>query len=277
MKMYLAELRGKLSDNIKKKEDILTSNVFSFFKYSARDVFLKGYLRKLGFDVSDQQSREAKFTFWPRFEDKTEPDLVLIVGDYYLLIEAKYFSGFAAETQKTKAQLLREIDGGRREAKNNGKQFYLIAIAKDSYQREEQWKTIPPDLSSFCRWTNWQKVSWFLYDILDSNVPIRQEDRDFALDLYTLLDSKNLRGFQSFEGVSGNHMSLKTYTSIFFDARTAKFRGDFVGFPDSLQLDGRIGPLKASLFFKSGRRLWEYQLHQKKLKHIGTTIFYEEG
>ena len=89
--MYLAELRGKLSSRVERMEDVLTSNVFSFFKYSSRDIFLKKYLNELGFNVSDREAEEAEFRFWPVFEEGTEPDLVIIVGDYYLLIEAKYF------------------------------------------------------------------------------------------------------------------------------------------------------------------------------------------
>ena len=34
--MYLAEIHGKLSMENENKEDILTSNVFSFFKYANR-------------------------------------------------------------------------------------------------------------------------------------------------------------------------------------------------------------------------------------------------
>jgi len=86
--MYLAELRGKLSSRVERMEDVLTSNVFSFFKYSSRTIFLKRYLNDLGFKVSDQDAEKAEFRFWPVFEDGTEPDLIIIVGDYYLLIEA---------------------------------------------------------------------------------------------------------------------------------------------------------------------------------------------
>ncbi len=38
--MYLAELHGKLLSKLEKREDILTSNVFSFFKYSNRNRYL---------------------------------------------------------------------------------------------------------------------------------------------------------------------------------------------------------------------------------------------
>jgi len=56
---------------LSRMEDVLTSNVFSFFKYSTRDIFLKGYLKQLGFNVSDQEANEAEFIFWPRFEENT--------------------------------------------------------------------------------------------------------------------------------------------------------------------------------------------------------------
>ena len=124
--MYLAELHGKLSSRIEGMEDVLTSNVFSFLKYSTRKLFLKGYLGRLGFAVSDRQADDAEFLFWPRLEEETEPDLVIIVGNYYILVEAKYFSGFAEGTKKTKAQLLREIDEGRLDAKNYGKDFNIV-------------------------------------------------------------------------------------------------------------------------------------------------------
>ena len=99
--MYLAELHGKLPSRIERMEDILTSNVFSFFKYSTRHTFLKGYLEQLGFTISDQEAEYAEFIFWPRFEENTEPDLVIIVGNYYLVFEAKYHSGFGEETEKS--------------------------------------------------------------------------------------------------------------------------------------------------------------------------------
>jgi len=251
--MYLAELRGKLSPTLERKEDILTSNVFSFFKYASREIFLKGYLKELGFEVSAQQAKEAEFLFWPRYDDYTEPDLVIITGDYYLLIEAKYFSGFANETQKTKAQLRREVDGGISDAKKYGKRFYLIAITADSYRKEEEFSVLPPKLKTYCIWTNWQMVSWFLYNFLENHGHIRQEEREFALDLYNLLDRKNLRGFMGLEELGKIIMSFETYPLIFFDAKTAKFRGDFIGFTESLYFDKKIASIHKSLFFDNNK------------------------
>ena len=67
--MYIAELKGKLSSRISSKEDVLTSNVFSFFKYSDRKYFLWRFLRKLGFEVTKSDVLETKFIFWPKYDD----------------------------------------------------------------------------------------------------------------------------------------------------------------------------------------------------------------
>lgn len=274
--MYLAELQGKLSPKVERMEDILTSNVFSFFKYSTRDIFLKRYLSSLGFNISVQQARDAEFIFWPRFEDNTEPDLVLIAADYYILIEAKYFSGFAGETPKTKSQLLREINGGRREARNYGKQFHLVVVTADSYKKEDKLKDIPKGLKHYCIWTNWQRVSWFLYSLLESDLYIRKEDRDFATDLYDLLDMKNLRGFQGFEEITGEPVYSKTDASVFFDARTAKFRGDFIGFVNSLWFNQKIGFIETPVFLDMDKELFNFDLEQK-IKHFRANVFYERS
>lgn len=272
--MYLAELRGKLPSKIEGSEDILTSNVFSFFKYSTRQIFLKGYLNKLGFDITDQEAYEAEFRFWPRFEDNTEPDLVIIAGNYYLLIEAKYFSDFSGETAKTDAQLTREIEGGRLEAASLNKNFNLIAITADHYFKGDKFKIIPPDLLCHFKWTNWQTVSSFLYNILESKINLKKEERDFATDLYNLLDKKKLRDYQGLESFANISAFLKNCPRVFFEAKTAKFRGDFIGFLDGLSSDKKICLPKKEIFLRRRKMIFSSLLSQAgKLKCIDTLIF----
>ena len=274
--MYLAELHGKLPSRVERMEDILTSNVFSFFKYSDRGIFLKGYLNELGFGISNQEANEAEFIFWPRFEENTEPDVVIIVGNYYLLIEAKYFSGFAKETKKNKAQLLREIRSGKLEAKNYGKDFRLIAITSDHYYKENKFKVIPSDFIPYFKWTNWQSVSSFLYNIMESSVDIKKQERDFALDLYNLLDKKNLRDFRSLNSLYNKSVFLKSHASVFFEKRTAKFRGAFIGFIQSLSFEKKIMQVKKIIFLTIQREIFTPLLQSGKLKYIGSPIFYKE-
>jgi len=272
--MYLAELRGKLSSRVERMEDILTSNVFSFFKYSNRDIFLKRYLNGLGFEVSAKEAEEAEFRFWPVFEDGTEPDLVIMAGNYYLLIEAKYFSEFSAGTEKDEPQLLRELKNGKLEAKNYHKEFNLIAITADYYYKKDKFKIIPQNFRPHFKWTNWQLVSSFLNNILSNNPNIKGSERDFSLDLYNLLDKKHLRGFQS---ITYNGPLLKDYRSIFFDAKTAKLRGDFIGFVESLYLTKRLKPVGKTVFFCSTKLIFKSLSKLEKLKKVKSPIFFKGG
>ena len=271
--MYLAELRGKLSSRVERMEDILTSNVFSFFKYSSRDIFLKNYLNKLGFNISNQEAEEAEFRFWPVFEDGTEPDLVIMVGNYYLLIEAKYFSEFSMETKKDKHQLLRELNIGKLEAKNYDKEFNLIAITADYYYKKDKFEVIPQKYHLHFKWTNWQLVPSFLDNILSSNPNIKGPERDFSLDLYNLLDKKHLRSFQN---ITYNGPLLKDYSSIFFNARTAKLRGDFIGFIESLSLAKGLKPVGKTVFFSSIKKIFKSLSKLEKLKKVKSPIFFKE-
>jgi len=271
--MYLAELHGKLSSRVERMEDVLTSNVFSFFKYSSRDIFLKGYLNELGFTVSDQEAEEAEFKFWPVFEDGTEPDLVIIVGDYYLLFEAKYFSEFSEGTKRIEHQLLRELKNGKLEAKNYGKEFKLIAITADYYYKEYKFKVILRDFRSHFKWTNWQSVSSFLDNIFSSNPNIKGPERDFCLDLYNLLDKKHLRSFQN---ITYTGPLLESYSYIFFDAKTAKLRGDFIGFVESFSLAKRLKPVGKTVFFSSTKRIFKSLSKLEKLKKVKSPIFFME-
>ncbi len=71
--MYLAEIQGKLSQRNENKEDILTSNVFSFFKYADRTIFLYHLITKsLGIDITKKDAQCAEFHFWPRYDDNTD-------------------------------------------------------------------------------------------------------------------------------------------------------------------------------------------------------------
>lgn len=271
--MYLAELHGKLSPKTERMEDILTSNVFSFFKYSDRIVFLRQYLNMLGFSVSNDEANEAEFAFWPRFEENTEPDLVIRVGKYYILIEAKYFSDFAIGNKDIKAQLVREIECGNLDAYNYGLEFYLVAITADYYYKEDKFKAIPKAFYPNFKWTNWQDVTSLLEQIIGSHSDLSTYECDFASDLCNLLDRKNLRSFHGLNSLLPLNLSLNAYGLIFLEAKTVKFRGDFIGFLESLNLNEKIIPVKNIFFYDQA--FWETLKPKNILNHY-KTIFYEE-
>jgi hypothetical protein len=271
--MYQAELHGKLSSRIECREDVLTSNVFSFLKYANRTLFLKRYLEILNIHVSESDAKTAEFVFWPRFEEHTEPDLVIIVGDFYLLIEAKYFSDFDTGTQHIKAQLLREIECGLLEARNYGKEFRLIAITADSYFKDVKFKSIPVSCISQCIWTNWQKFASFLYDVLEFRQSLTDLEADFASDLYALLDRKNLRQFSGMK-LPKQKNKLQAHHRIFFDKRTATFRGEFIGFAESLSSIPLIGRYGKSLFFYKGTELFASLRQHSSLVMTDSQLFW---
>ena len=273
-RVYAAELRGKLPSEMEDMEDVLTSNVFSFFKYSRRKTFLRGYLRSLGFDVSQEEAEEAEFLFWPRFKDRTEPDLVLVAGRYYFLVEAKYFSGFGVETAKTEAQLVREIKEGEKEARRMGKEFVLIAITSAHYSEADKSVVVPSGCVQWVKWTQWQSVASFVERALESTRDISQGEREFAHDLYQLLDKKNLRGFRGFTALLDSGVRLRSHPSVFFDERTARFRGRFIGFMRSLSFAEEMALVGGSIFYGEEEEMFAPLLALGELERVGTRVFY---
>lgn len=249
--MYIAELRGKLSRDQENMEDLLTSNVFSFLKYAPRDIFLYKYINYLGFEVTKEDAREATFLFWTTYQDLTEPDVVVMIGDYYLLFEAKLYSGFGEETEFNAAQLARELAGGLSEAKIHNKLFHLIAITADHYHPPGLFQELLDAYKKHLHWTSWQDFAFFLLSLLETSSAISVEIRQFADDLYALLDRKRLRKFEGTNALTIKDYSINSFDQLFFSSESAKYRGDFLGFQATITIDTKIKLLVDSLFFST--------------------------
>ncbi len=217
--MIIAELKGKLPSKFNRREDILTSNVFSFFKYSDRQLF-REYLLKLGIEITLNESRNAEFIFWPTYEDRTEPDLVVICGRYYLLFEAKLYSDFSLKTSTNDPQIYREIKMGKMLAKNLNKKFVYVVITAEYYKNNIKYNQYKMKDSSFI-WTNWQFITNFLEDKLE-NGEIKQNE-EFARDLFLLLIKKGLRRFKGIVNLK-NTPIIKLNDNIFYATDTSMFK-----------------------------------------------------
>ena len=241
--MYVAELKGKLSASQERSEDILTSHVFSFFKYAERSVFLRRFLSLIGLELTDGELQELEFVFWPTYEDGTEPDVVLLAQDHYLLFEAKYHSGFGAASEDREAQIPREVEAGRKDAEATGKAvFRMIAVTDDPCYPHD---SIPEAYRDEVMWINWQAVSGILLGALE------QEDTPNALltqDLYDLLVEKRLRGFLSFNRLARIYVGPQR-EEIFFAAASSSFRGQFIGFHQALEEKSGPALHQRRLFF----------------------------
>jgi len=258
--MYIAELRGKLSSRAEFMEDVLTSNVFSFFKYASRRTFLKPFLNDLGFVISQEEAKKAEFEFWPSYEDGTEPDVVIMVGNYYILFEAKYFSDFGPD------QLKREADSGGLVAKNLGKQFHLVAITADYSEPKEKFYVVPTHVNF--RWINWHSVTSFLEERLKRAIP----DRQLAEDLHALLIKKNLRKFDSFLSLFSK-MSIEESRFAFFDYISAKYRGEFIGFLEAFAYWTKRIEKHKNLFLDTSKE-FSWGIQGKEFSKIKKRIFF---
>ena len=243
--MYQAELQGKVSPTTRRSEDVLTSNVFSFLKYSA-PCYLDAFLFLCGISCTKTELADAEFIFWPNYDDRTQPDVVILVGDYYLLVEAKYHSGVGEEEGNKAGQLVREFEAGRMEAQNQNRQFKLIFLTADYLRPKETLMSIPVKYRDDCTWINWQAIAGLLLGALES--ADKPPSISFARDLYELLDKKNLRAFLSFSKIKTPFVQSSA-GRLFFAAETARFRGAFLGYDPVFLEHPTISSVPSPVFF----------------------------
>ncbi|MEI6196542.1 MAG: hypothetical protein WCS42_19650 [Verrucomicrobiota bacterium] len=156
--MYQAELNGKLPSSASDREDVLTSNVFSFLKYSHRPTYLRQFLRLASLNVKTSELHRVKFEFWPNYHDGTQPDVIIETDSCYLLVEAKYFSGVAEEDGNPAGQLIREFETGTMEARNRAKSFHLLLLTDDATRPSRLLAQMPAKFQNKTSWTNWQAI-----------------------------------------------------------------------------------------------------------------------
>jgi hypothetical protein len=217
--MYQAELHGKLSRTVEEAEDILTSNVFSFYLYSDRK-HLQHLLKSVELDVTLQEAANAAFSFWPTLPDNTEPDLVIEVGRYYVLAEAKLHAGYGKDVEHyERHQLLRELRGGRHEAQSDGKEFILLTVTDEPIPHESVYGVLKGTGRQSWRWTNWSRIA----RLLETGPAVGR----MGEDLLALLCRRGLRRFDGFR-CEKEHLE-KLEGRFFFDSTTTR-SGRFTGF-----------------------------------------------
>ncbi len=250
--MFQAELNGKLPSSASDREDVLTSNVFSFLKYSHRQTYLRQFLHLAGLSVKTSELRRIKFDFWPNYDDGTEPDVIIETDTCYLLVEAKYFSDVAEENGNPAGQLIREFETGAMEARNRAKSFRLLLLTDDATRPSRLLAQMPARFQNKVTWTNWQAIAQMISEVIEGFCAAAP-DYEFASDLYELLDCKHLRGFKTFAQAKGVQSHPKN-SQIFFAAETASFRGDFIGYVPTLSILNVVASSPSHLFYSAEAR-----------------------
>jgi len=242
--MFRAELHGKLPGGYRRREDVLTSNVFGFLEVANRRRFLARYLRDhLMLEVTDAEAIAAEFEFWPTYTDGTEPDVVTSVGRWYILFEAKLYSDFGRDANDPdQNQLRRELSEGRREASRRGLAFRLVTVTRESWRNVKRYPDIRPDDRGHWIWSNWQAVHALLDDT--------QEPKRGVLgrQLHRLLDGRGLRGFRGYTGMG---VVPPAPGVVFLSASATRSPGFFRGFQSLPALDV-VNP--ATIFWSPDKR-----------------------
>lgn len=273
--MYIAEIKGKLSQQQENQEDILTSNVFSLLKYAPREVFLHTFLNRLGFKVSREEAKKARFHFWPGYEDRTEPDLVIVVGSYYLLFEAKLHSGFGKETEDLDSQLRRELDQGQKVAKQRDLEGHLIAVTAH-YSYLHFLKELTSVSKNELIWVNWHRIGLLLEEILESKPDISREIISFANDLHELLLTKNLRRFSGIDAFFHEPNLKPVSGNLFFDPLSADYRDDFMGFKAVFSRIQVLNRVPKKIFYQNENIFSSLKDRDLELESVRETIFFQE-
>ncbi len=133
----------------------------------------------------------------------------------------------------SKAQLIREIEGGLNEARSIGKRFILVAITADYYYKKYKFKTIDNASKDFeFKWINWQSISELLLNLLETYGK-KLPDYLFAKDLYDLLERKKLRSYRSVSNLLDKELD-NLPKNIFFPINKSTLFKNFSGFKVAL-------------------------------------------
>jgi hypothetical protein len=158
-KLNLEDIPEDASQDIKSRvitrmEDVLTSNVFGILK-NVDQSFTNSILGAAGIDGD---FFDLKYDFWPKYDDGTEPDLVLSNDDAYILVEVKYTSDFGSPGLQSNSQIVRELKQGSKEA--GQRKFYYLAVTceEDVSWNEKAGEDIESDYSEHLYAISWNAV-----------------------------------------------------------------------------------------------------------------------
>jgi hypothetical protein len=219
-----AELKGKLEGyktgagvRYVDAEDPLTASIFESIEVMDRDLVLGEVLRQAtGDEFTPQELANAKFFYWMRdveaFGDRTEPDVVIRVGDTLYLLEAKYLSGLGEGTDK--GQLQREWDGGMGLKDKWGlSRFRLLCVVGDVSTLD--------DIHHFEEGTGhdvyrlqWQDIHRIMASIVESP-DIDAGDRILATRCKALLERRKMASFRGFRHLEDYKRAGELHEEVF--------------------------------------------------------------
>ena len=221
----VAELKGKLNGfesagvSYVNAENPLTASVFETIEVMDRELALGRVLMEATGDAfSPEQLAEAEFTYWPQdeeaFGNRTEPDLMITVGNTLFLLEAKYRSGLGQANEDRKDQLEREYEGGiALMLKEELSRFRLVCAVGDA--------SVLDDIAHFQHGKGqrvyclqWQDIHRIMAEI--EELPhVNWRDRILAARCKQLLESRRMASFRGFQHLEAYRQAEGFYGEVF--------------------------------------------------------------
>ena len=207
-----AELRGKLSSSSEspqdRLEDTLTDAAFSALKYLPR-VALRAWLESVlppSMSHHAAAASTAEFEIWPTLPGGTEPDLTLIVGNLFVVVEAKYRSPFSPRTPRHQLEI--EWDRVAEVARQRGLDGPVVVAVTaqpvagsevDLVSKQIGLISVAHGLSGeeAVRWSSWQRIALVIESMRGS---LEGGVLELAEDVLKLMEKREVRFvFEGFE------------------------------------------------------------------------------
>jgi hypothetical protein len=208
----IAEIKNKKVDI--GSEDQLTGNVFGALRYlpypTVRQILigsvtLPGIEKVLPESLPDDKNGGwgKCVRFWPHYEDnRTEPDVILELGEVIVMIEAKYMM----KTLSGDKQLMREAH--LLDQKYRGKTQVLIILAKEECAHSIYRDNVT-DIRNKYPYIMFGCATWQnLLDVTSAHT----EHSIVCADIADLLRKKGLERFRGFRGM--NNDTLKAFQTV---------------------------------------------------------------
>lgn len=247
--MTIAEIHRKVSERWTNSEDVLTSDVFTAFRYLPAESGIVGFLRSIkgvrSILPSPKDQASSGYYFWPLGQTR-EPDLLLELDIdsviYHVIVEAKYRSGASDidiveidEEEETilwgnqLADQLRELMSGDYTVWKNGNRsekkrlpsrvenrLLLYLTAHPTRPRKTLQRSIQlfPEGKSRLFWASWYDV-WDYLQRRKGELKAHPYQR-IVSDILALLE---LKQFGTFQGISSPPPGMQVDDGRFWTGR----------------------------------------------------------
>lgn len=254
LKLFVAELKGKIPSALQNYEDILTSSVIGVFQYLSTPLYIQSLLEScvnvIGTPLTfTSPIKECEYFFWPKLEN-SEPDVLLLARDeiaqeYLICIEAKYWSDKSSSedqsvdiqqrTNGQRDQLAREIEDIHKDRclrllnmnNKNLDKTILIYLTNHTYLPSQEITESIQHIQGIhfpkeqFYWLSWREIHNTISKIKGY---CTTQDSKLLYDLKKLLEKKGLQSFSGF----GHQMEPVSKLDNTYHATLNSFSWDFL-------------------------------------------------